>query len=364
MCSVKVTQVKDRLSQHQELPSHWLTPGLHSVYLHAMINFAESRDDCGIFNRRNTDFRPGLHTYLQTYNLLKELRFPTDPVAGFEFGLSVPPAAHGAMGQAAVSSSNVADAFATIAQYTPMRNNLVQYDWFEQAEVGTLTIEPLFDMDEYSDMILAATIATFVQMVVFLVGSRSVSGLTVKAPWQIQHQTLSREDLIPGIEFRYVRGGQSAAIVVPAQVLSHRNATRDAVQYRQACESCRSELAALQGSCAAQVTSYLQSMECSQWPKLNGVATHLAMSRRTLIRKLKAEGTSYQALTDEIKGKLACWRLENTHVPIGDLAFSLGFADESNFSRSFRRWRGMTPSQYRGLFNGQDQVRGGMQELS
>ena len=317
-----------------------------------MINFAEYRDDCRMVSRRDIDFRPGLHSYLQTYNLLKELRFPIEPAAGLEFGLSVPPAAHGAMGQAAVTSPDVSEAFATIAEYTPMRNDLVRYRWYERGNMGTFTIEPLFEMGEYQDMILAATIATFVQMVAFLLGTRRVSGLVVETPWQIQHQPDSRNSYMAGADLRYIRATQRASIIVPSQVLSHRNVTRDAVQFKQACETCRGELAQLRGSCAAGIKSYLQSMDCHEWPVLDVAAEQLAMSRRTLIRKLQAEGTSYRALVDELKGNLACWRLKSTHEPIGELAYSLGFADESNFSRSFRRWRGMTPSQYRKLISG------------
>jgi len=347
-------------SDHQKLPASWLAPALHSVYLHAMINFADAEIEAGFISKHNSDFRPGLHNYLQTYNLLKELRFPTEPWSGFEFGLSVPPAAHGAMGQAAVTSPNLGQALATIAKNTPMRNNLVRYDWVESNETGTLSIEPRFDMGEYSEVILAATIATFVQMITFLagtkVGSKRIKGLAVELPWPVHSQQLSRTGPGSGVEFHQVGHQQRAAIVVPVQVLSHRNATRDAMQFRQACESCASELAQLQGSCAAEVKSYLQSLPCSDWPILSVVADHLAMSRRTLIRKLEAEGTSFQALADEIKGNLACWQLENTSVPIGDLAFSLGFADESNFSRTFRRWRGMTPSRYRGVFSAKEAI--------
>lgn len=350
-----MSEAQIRPAEHQKLPASWLAPALHSVYLHAMINFAEAEVDGALNSNRNSDFRPGLHNYLQTHNLLKELHFPTEPITGFAFGLSVPPAAHGAMGHAAVTSPNVGEALATIAKYTPMRNNLIRYDWAESDETGTLSIEPRFDMGEYSEMILAATIATFVQMIAFLIGSKvgsnRIKGLAVELPWPVQHQPLSRTGPVSGVEFRHLSHQQRAAIVVPMQVLSHRNATRDAMQFRQACESCASELAQLQGSCAAEVKSYLQSMACSDWPILSVVADHLAMSRRTLIRKLEAEGTSFQALADEIKGNVACWQLENTSVPIGNLAFSLGFADESNFSRTFRRWRGMTPSQYRGIYS-------------
>jgi AraC-like DNA-binding protein len=70
-------------------------------------------------------------------------------------------------------------------------------------------------------------------------------------------------------------------------------------------------------------------------------------SPRTLIRRLVAEGVTYQALLDEAKSEMACWMLKNTPLPMSAIAERLGFVDDTNFSRSFRRWRGSTPMAYR-----------------
>jgi AraC-like DNA-binding protein len=339
--------VKAAMDPKQELPANWLKPALHSVYLQAMINFAERHDYSQGTRGQYLELRPGMHSYLYTYNLLKELHYSPDPLVGMEFGLLVPPAAHGAMGQAAVTSFDIGQAIALIAEYTPMRNDLVQYSWREEQDNGTLTMTPSFEMGEFSDFILAATTTTFFQMILFLMGPRAASGIVMETPWRFDRRALSQLNIAGTVELRYARGVDHSALVLPVEALRYRNATRDARQNRFACESCRSELALLHGSIAARVKTYLQGKDCRSWPVLNAMASQLSMSRRTLIRKLEREGTSYQALVDEIKGNLACWKLENTEQSIGDLSYLLGYDDESNFSRKFRRWRGMTPSQYR-----------------
>ena len=76
------------------------------------------------------------------------------------------------------------------------------------------------------------------------------------------------------------------------------------------------------------------------------IAGLLAMSGRHLNRKLADEGFSFKQLRDRELQVLACRALERGDK-IAGISAELGFSDESSFSRSFRRWTGMSPSQYR-----------------
>ena len=87
-----------------------------------------------------------------------------------------------------------------------------------------------------------------------------------------------------------------------------------------------------------------------QWPSLDEVAQLLSMSRRTLLRKLESEKISYQQLLDEARNELACWYLRQSGLPLGHVAEKIGFSDQTNFSRSFKRWKGCTPKDYRRQF--------------
>lgn len=71
------------------------------------------------------------------------------------------------------------------------------------------------------------------------------------------------------------------------------------------------------------------------------------MAPRTLIRHLQAEGVRYQSLLDEVRSDQACWLLSQTSHSIESIAERLGYQDTSNFSRTFRRWLGVTPRQFR-----------------
>lgn len=77
------------------------------------------------------------------------------------------------------------------------------------------------------------------------------------------------------------------------------------------------------------------------------VARLLSMHRRTLNRRLRAEGTTFQELLDEVRFEAACQFLDTSRIPITEIASSLGYAETSAFSRAFRRWSGATPVQRR-----------------
>ncbi|MBX3660658.1 MAG: AraC family transcriptional regulator [Ramlibacter sp.] len=82
-------------------------------------------------------------------------------------------------------------------------------------------------------------------------------------------------------------------------------------------------------------------------PRREEVAASLALTDRTLQRRLHAESTSYQQLLDEARRELARKYLADDHHSLVQVADLLGFVDQSNFFRASRRWFGLPPGQYR-----------------
>ncbi len=82
-------------------------------------------------------------------------------------------------------------------------------------------------------------------------------------------------------------------------------------------------------------------------PKLEAIAQRLNYSPRTLQRKLQQAGTSFQQVLDEIRRQLAVQYLQNSQLTTSEIAFLLGFSENTAFNRAFRRWEGMTPGEYR-----------------
>jgi len=78
----------------------------------------------------------------------------------------------------------------------------------------------------------------------------------------------------------------------------------------------------------------------------DGIARALNQSPSTLQRRLRREGTNYQSLLDATRREMALEYLRDGQHSLADVAFLLGFADQSNFTRAFRRWTGKTPRQF------------------
>ena len=77
------------------------------------------------------------------------------------------------------------------------------------------------------------------------------------------------------------------------------------------------------------------------------VASELNLSPRTLQRRLKEQNSSVKRTVDSTRHQLSISYLEQKHLSVKEVAYSLGFNDPSNFSRAFRRWEGITPKEYR-----------------
>ncbi|GGY52880.1 AraC family transcriptional regulator [Parvularcula lutaonensis] len=82
-------------------------------------------------------------------------------------------------------------------------------------------------------------------------------------------------------------------------------------------------------------------------PTISGVAKSLAMSARTLQRRLAEKDISFQALVDSSRRDLAQQLLRETTYSLAEIAFLTGFAEQSGFTRAFKRWAGQTPRSYR-----------------
>ena len=82
-------------------------------------------------------------------------------------------------------------------------------------------------------------------------------------------------------------------------------------------------------------------------PKAADVARRLGMSERTLSRRLAERGTSFGAVVDGARRRIAERLLQHGQHRVGEVAFLLGFSETSSFSRAFKRWTGLSPVEYR-----------------
>jgi AraC-like DNA-binding protein len=75
----------------------------------------------------------------------------------------------------------------------------------------------------------------------------------------------------------------------------------------------------------------------------DSIAEKLGLSGDTLLRRLKAEGTTFEAVLDDLRHKMALHYLGNENVSVNEVAYLVGFSEPSAFSRAFKRWTGASP---------------------
>jgi AraC-like DNA-binding protein len=77
------------------------------------------------------------------------------------------------------------------------------------------------------------------------------------------------------------------------------------------------------------------------------VAARLGIHPKALRRSLRADGTTYRELLDQVRLRLARRYLEQPNLGVTEIAFRLGYSEKSAFNRAFKRWTGTPPDSYR-----------------
>lgn len=149
-----------------------------------------------------------------------------------------------------------------------------------------------------------------------------------------------------GIAPEFAAAGDS--LVLPTAVADHPLPTSnhelattfDAILTRQLAEL---EGSALVDRCRAHLLRELTSGE----PGEGDLARALGLSKRTLQRKLAAQGLSFKQVLEQTRYDLALRYLDDPGKSVTDITFLLGFSEQSAFTRAFKRWSGEAPSSYR-----------------
>ena len=96
-----------------------------------------------------------------------------------------------------------------------------------------------------------------------------------------------------------------------------------------------------------QVRKALTDLLPSGTVSADHVSARLGVSKRTLQRKLKVEGTSFQAILDDTRATLAITYLRDQKLSAEETSYLLAYQDPNSFYRAFHDWTGMTPAQAR-----------------
>jgi AraC-like DNA-binding protein len=92
-----------------------------------------------------------------------------------------------------------------------------------------------------------------------------------------------------------------------------------------------------------KIIEYLPNGDCTR----DKVASAMCISPTTLQFKLSQCDTNFNELLDMTRKELASSYVQQSSLSITEITFLLGFSDTSNFTRAFKRWEGVSPTDYR-----------------
>jgi len=331
-------------------PQAWLTPSLHPVY--ARLICAELRrrgfSEAEILDGTRLSWAD-LHgqslflSFEQVRRLiLRALALSQSPSLGLVVGQSTQLSAHGALGYAAMAASDIGQVLTLMQRFTALRQSVAYFD-VDTTEGLALVLREERSAPEVREYLMGHFAAGLIRLMETITGQDLRSRIKVHWPFAEPPWAQAYRDFCPNLCF----GAQALRIDLPLDLLTCPSLAPDPDAYRVALRDCERQLGQLQGG---SVTLRVQQrlLACvGSYPTLEQMAETEHVSPRTLIRHLREEGVTYQYLLDHVREELACWLLVQTPLSVEAIAERLGYQDTSNFSRTFRRWLGVTPRAFR-----------------
>ncbi len=170
------------------------------------------------------------------------------------------------------------------------------------------------------------------------------------APLEVLLPRSAPDDSTPyGAFFRApVRFDQEmTALIFPAPLVQQTIAGADPAVRRRVEERIRRIEVAQPAKLTDELRHYLHATVIKQRCKAEQIARLRLVNRRTLSRRLRAEGTSFRQLTNEVHFAVAKQLLADTSMNLTQISAALNFSELAAFTHAFRRWSGMAPSTWR-----------------
>jgi AraC-like DNA-binding protein len=276
--------------------------------------------------------------------ILSAKRLTACPSLGLEFGHSIDMAAHGVAGTAVAASRDVSRALEAAIRYRPLRGRAAEFGSVQGQDFLALFMREPFDLGEIRTFMLEAQAAVLDRIMTSVAGER-LAGIEYRFPYPPPLWAREYPRWLSGeVRFRAAR----MEVRVPRKILRLRNVMADERSRAIVALPADRELALQRSGTdfAGQIRRRLSEQQ-GTYPSVQTIADEFNMSSRTLLRKLKHDGATYQRLLDDARKEAAEWYLLKTRVPVEAIAERLGYVDASGFSRAFRRWFGKPPGKFR-----------------
>lgn len=329
----------------------WLSPSIHPVYARLICAELKRRgfSELQILHGTRLNWHALHHdnrflSFDQMHRLmLHALSLSQCPWLGIEVGRHTDVSAHGAAGYASIVSENVRSAVGIMNRYSSLRQNIAAFR-IDPQHPAMLVLDERLILPELREYLLGHFTTAILRLLETATGLPLHQELTLHWPMPETAWSEAYRQVAGSVEF----ASDQLRLELPAGYLDSPCLAADPDAERLALRDCENQLQRLVrgGSLSDRIKQRLLNCD-SQYPTLEQMAAQEHMAPRTLIRHLNDEGVRYQTLLDDVRCDLACWLLSQTDLSIESVAERLGYLDPTNFSRTFRRWLGVTPRGFR-----------------
>ncbi len=265
---------------------------------------------------------------------------------GLRLGQRLTPTTHGAMGFLVNSSPNLLMALKAFQEFIPTRISFARLNLEYTEHSVHLSLYFDFQLSEQVHRLLAETCAVILfECAEFIVGRPLHEAEICFAHAEPDYHQAYAQYLSGAYSF----SAAEIKATFPLSLCHIPNASANQDSYLLAMQQCESMLQQLKPGKHSYVYLIKKMMLSSSLHELSEeqIAAALFMSKRTLARKLAAEGTSFKEIKDAILSEQASKYLLESHLAVDAIATLLNYHDSSNFRRAFKRWFGVTPNEYR-----------------
>ena len=277
--------------------------------------------------------------------LIKAISVASDKSwVGLDVAQNLQISSHGNLGFAVTHGVNLKECLVLIISYYQTRMQAMDIQSSIQNGVYTITVTELCDWHPISSILHEVLALTFMNVLEYIIGNE-VQACTFNFPYSKPDWSSKYTELLPCfVSF----GHKLASINIPVSLLEIPCLSSNARSVDFAKNQCDIELARLTHyETYFEKISYLIEKNHHYNLTVEAAAKHLNMSKSTLTRKLKLEDTTFKLILDNLKKQRASHLLLESESTVEAIAFELGYEDNSNFGRSFKRWFNCSPSAYR-----------------
>ena len=267
-----------------------------------------------------------------------------DPALGLHIGIDTEARDLGLVGYAAYHSRTLRAAFDRIARYSRIVNEALVAHMIDEEDCGKFAVEKAPRLDALKHPI-DGRMASATAVARELTGVDIVP-LEVRFPYPrpsdtSEHRRIFRCSLL---------FDQPESMLVFGKV----DLDRSVVHADETLSGYLDKLAEDSLESLSASVTFKQRVRRAIWSELSGgkpnvrqIAMQLGVSPRTLQRRLEEEHTSFAAELDALRHEMATRLLQDRHLAVYEVAFLLGYSEPSTFYRAFRRWKRVSPHEFR-----------------